>query len=821
MSRVRCCPTGRLSAGDVVSKDNTAPSPMAGHNRDDCFKFELPPSFGISCDTLLENKRPVTAKVRRHIVSVLFKACCKMTLYPTNRLYNRVLDSLVTKYPHVVEGKYDRRRWLIALKSRFKTARQKLPESTAAVDEARKRCGLKRTLADADGEHAYAHAQHMPVSQKSPPSSSTNLHVSQDKPSQRESGGPDDTSSEAFGAEHSHTFETTPSDSVESCSASDSTESRAESKQPEEEESLDCPDYSDAVLEDVTDSDLLGMCTDEAASETLMAEECGRASPDKRKSCEIPAEEVAYYTRAQASPDKSKNCDGPAEEVTYYTRAQASPDKSKSCDGPAEEVTYYMRAQVSPDKSKSCDIPAEVVTYYTIVQASPDKRKNCDKPVEEVTYYTRVQDSPEKRKNYDKPAEEVARYTRSQASPDKRKSCDKPAEEDTYYTRAQASPAKRKSCDEPAEEVSRQEVRPSPHPEEQGESSSDCEPDCEDFKLPSFGIFDDLLRIQVPVNTLMQRTIISKLFDALCKDTLYPSAYQYDVAVHSLLKKYPHLSNIRGGKTGKFWRKALKAKFNTFRTKVAGSLWKKRKARSKYGQVEPDNGASQHISRPLYIDVRLSEDNDEACEQSESEASAGSDSTDYRKQVLVAKARHVAVRDMTVEKAISTYPTYREESSLLGEFNILWKADIADCFEKGIKKLFLILMNCGTNGEIQAMSKPGNDILMAVLNAIARRCGERLGSILIEGNALATPCLVMHVNKSVDVFVNSVHLFTASSLLGGLCALFASFWVFHIKYSQHAKGILTFLEHAFLDFNYTTPQNKCERFINLYRRGSL
>lgn len=46
-------PNRPASTGDVVSKDNTAPSPMAGHNRDDCFKFELPPSFGISCDTLL------------------------------------------------------------------------------------------------------------------------------------------------------------------------------------------------------------------------------------------------------------------------------------------------------------------------------------------------------------------------------------------------------------------------------------------------------------------------------------------------------------------------------------------------------------------------------------------------------------------------------------------------------------------------------------------------------------------------------------------------------------------------------------------------
>ncbi|XP_075557656.1 uncharacterized protein LOC142589886 isoform X2 [Dermacentor variabilis] len=696
-SPVQC---NRLVSTIDVSTDSTASSPVAKCNRDDCLKFVLPPSFGISCDTFLENKRPVTAKVRRHIVSVLFKACCKMTLYPTNRLYNRVLDSLVTKYPHVVEGKYDRRRWLIALKSRFKTARPKLPESSVAVDEVKKRCGLKRTLADADGEHAYADGQHMPASQKSPLSSSTDLHMSHDKPSQQESGGPDDASSQAFGAENSHTFETTPSDSVESSSASELAVSLAESNQLEEE-LFDCPDYHDAILEDVTVSELLGMCTDEAASETLMAEEGGQASPDKQENCDKPAEEP--------------------EEVKYNTRAQVSPDKRKSSDKPAEEVS---RQEEPPEEQ--VEVP----------DCEPDSGPDCE---------------------------------------------------------------------------------------------PDSGPDCEEFKLPSFGIFDDLLRIQVPVNTLMQRHIISKLFDTLCKITVYPSTYQYDAAVDSLLEKYPHLSGIKGKKGKKFWRTALKAKFYTFRNTVAGSVWNTRQAQSKYAEElrqQRDNEDAQHTSRPLYIDLRLSEDEDKACQQGKSEASTVAENMDYHKQALLAKARHVAVREMTVEKAISTFPVYRKESSLLGEFKILWRADIADCFEKGIKKLFLILMNCGTNEEIKAMSKPGNDILMVVLKAIARRCGERLGSLLIEetsmpqGNALPTPCLVTHVDKSVDVFVNGVHLFTASSLLGGLCALFASFWVFHIEYSRHAKGILTFLEHAFLYFNYTTPHNKCRRFINLYKRSS-
>ncbi|XP_049273577.1 uncharacterized protein LOC125759217 [Rhipicephalus sanguineus] len=191
---------------------------------------------------------------------------------------------------------------------------------------------------------------------------------------------------------------------------------------------------------------------------------------------------------------------------------------------------------------------------------------------------------------------------------------------------------------------------------------------------------------------------------------------------------------------------------------------------------------------------------------------------DDHKRELVAMERHNIIREMSVEEIILAFPVFREESSLLGEFRVLWNTDIVDCFEKGIKKLFLVLMNCGTSEEIQAISEPDNDILLVVLNSIARRCGEELDSILVKGNALPTPCLVTSDYKNIDMFVNGSRLFAASSLLGGLCALFASFWLLQLEYSQCGQGIMTFLEHAFLDFDYTTPQGKCKRFINLYRR---
>lgn len=111
------------------------------------------------------------------------------------------------------------------------------------------------------------------------------------------------------------------------------------------------------------------------------------------------------------------------------------------------------------------------------------------------------------------------------------------------------------------------------------------------------------------------------------------------------------------------------------------------------------------------------------------------------------------------------------------------------------------------------------NVVLVVLDSIAKRCGENLYSVLVtEDHALTTPCLVTRDCESVDLFVNGSRLFSASSLLGGLCALFASFWLLQLEYSQCVQGIMTFLEHAFLSFNYTAPQGKCKRFIKLYRR---
>ncbi|XP_037521968.1 uncharacterized protein LOC119399223 [Rhipicephalus sanguineus] len=291
----------QVSGSDEMQVDNTAISHTSMHDSDDSVNFVLPPSFGIWCDTFLRSKRPVTAKVKTHIISVLCKACYRMTPYPTPRLYNQVLDSLVAKYPHVMEGKYNRRRWLIALRSWFKSERENLTVASAAAVEAQETSGIDLSQADADDEHTYAHAQHALANKKTPSSSSANSCVSEDKSIQKEHLSEFmNTSAHAAEADIAGDSEATPLDSVVACPVSDPTECLEMSEHFEDDEELiDCPDRSDAALEDVTVSSLLGMCTDEKASEALMAQLESRASLDDSESCDEPTEEVRHSKSEQ------------------------------------------------------------------------------------------------------------------------------------------------------------------------------------------------------------------------------------------------------------------------------------------------------------------------------------------------------------------------------------------------------------------------------------------------------------------------------------------------------------------------------------------
>ncbi|KAH6943260.1 hypothetical protein HPB50_017986 [Hyalomma asiaticum] len=522
---------------------------------------------------------------------------------------------------------------------------------------------------------------------------------------EEECGGSKNTPANAARAELSHNLKPMPLESVEVHPMSDLMECPVKTEPPDDEILMDCSNCCDTVLEDITVSQLLGMCNSKEASEALMAEEESRARPIKTERCEEPAEEVSHQEiKPSFMPEE---------------QPQASVDEP-DCEVLAPSSKPEERAQATSHK--------------------PD---------------------------YVVPA-------------------------------------------------------PSLEPEERAEAIMDNSGSVA-FELPSFGIFDNLLRAQVPANYMMQRHILHGLFEALAKTTLYPTKAQLKEAVDSLIHKYPHLSSMKG-KTGKeFWMNALMNKFSGHRAAMADSILiperPQRSCVAKRTQRRDESGSAQHFLRPLRLGEQPSGDKDEVPRQGKRRASAAAGGrVDNHERERAALERHSATSEMTVEEIIFTFPVFRNESSLLEEFKVLWSTDIADCFEEGIKKLFLVLMNCGTNKEMRAISQPGNDVLLVVLNAIAMRCGEELNSVLVKGNALPTPCLVTCNDKSIDVFFNGSRLFVASSLLGGLCSLFASFWLFQREYSVCSQGVMTFLEHAFLNLNHTTPGPKCRMFIDLYRR---
>ncbi|XP_049523710.1 uncharacterized protein LOC119453305 isoform X4 [Dermacentor silvarum] len=614
----------RPGADDLPPPSNMTIIPKHEHDRKDYLKFKLPPSFGVWCDIALERKALITPKMRRHIIFVLFQACYKITLYPTMRLYRRAIDSLVVKYPHLAEGPFNWQCWNLALRSKFKNVRRRLPETPGLMGESRRKFGGKRTLDDVRYQVAKERMAY---------------------------GVPALTSSELSGC-HNQSGE---DDSVDTEVAL----YKAKSEERDKEATVNCANLNNTVLEDVTVSDLLGMCTNEAAAEKLVEQAGGRALADEEMS-----------------------------------------DGGSSLEGSQKAFKTY-----------------------------PDR--------------------------------------------------------------------KAKSLED------RDDMK---------------------FELPSFGVFEESLRTRQQITSRLRRHIITCLFEACSKITLYPTSHLYRTAVDLLLHKYPHLIDTTGETGRELWVDSLKSKFKNVRRRLPDNVWSMSEVRSKYSTSarratileKQETEGVRRVSRPVTIEDLLAA-GDNISQQSGPKAPTDTGSSNDRSQVLAVKERHDSIREMTVQQAIAAFPSYRQESALLAEFKTLWNTDIAECFEKGIKRLFLVLMNSGTEAEIQEISQAGNDILLVVLGVVAQRALESLDALLTEGSTLPTPCLVKRPTGNIDVFVNEYYLFTASSLLGGMCALFASFWVFHIEYPKEARNILTFLEHAFLNLRHTKPRLRCRELVNLYR----
>nr|XP_037286339.1 uncharacterized protein LOC119179375 [Rhipicephalus microplus] len=219
------------------------------------------------------------------------------------------------------------------------------------------------------------------------------------------------------------------------------------SEQLEDVEWVDYPDYSDAVLEDFTVSDPLGMCTDQKASEALMAQQGSLGSPDdERDSCDEPVEEVSPQEDEPSSKPEQRG------EVSLNRLdpivVSPSSKSTEQTDDPMDDLDHAV-----PAPSSKLEQQVEV-------------------PLEEPEHVVLVPDS-------------------------------KPAEQAEVFLQ------------EPDPVV----LVPSPKPMEQVEEDLQ-EAEHVEFELPSFGVFDELLCMKVPVSSTMQQHIVFSLFNALSKKTL-------------------------------------------------------------------------------------------------------------------------------------------------------------------------------------------------------------------------------------------------------------------------------------------------------------
>ncbi|XP_070382498.1 uncharacterized protein [Dermacentor albipictus] len=327
-----------------------------------------------------------------------------------------------------------------------------------------------------------------------------------------------------------------------------------------------------------------------------------------------------------------------------------------------------------------------------------------------------------------------------------------------------------------------------------------------DFKLPSFGPYEEVLQRKEPVGGPVRRAIINRLFQACFEIVWYPSKELYCTAVEQLIQKYPHLrDNVKKGSGMESWKVALKNKFKNNRKKAVNVSSEMQAVRAQSYRKTP---------REPVVEVA----NKKLCRLCEHFATA--DPEDLRPRLLAtAKERHECLRRVTLSEALLQYPFLATEHSLLMEFNILFKRTILDSIEQGCSRLCSIILDHAEQDEVVRFSAmAAEDGVLGVLDFIAGRCNESLDAILTETAAVPlTPCLQRASGGSLALHIDAQRLFVTSSLLAGLACLFASFWVFHVVYPKKAHRILTFIEHCFLDLSHTKPRVKALELVNFYK----
>ncbi|CAN7987350.1 unnamed protein product [Ixodes hexagonus] len=205
-------------------------------------------------------------------------------------------------------------------------------------------------------------------------------------------------------------------------------------------------------------------------------------------------------------------------------------------------------------------------------------------------------------------------------------------------------------------------------------------------------------------------------------------------------------------------------------------------------------------------------------------SSTSVDPAHYRERLLAtAKERHETLMTMTLTEAISMFPFLASETALLMEFEVSWKRDLKKLLEVGLNTACTIITRFGKEEELVSLSETfAGDGVLAGLQCIASRCSEKLQMVtemmyyisfpvLVQGSPSLPPCLVQTTDE-INLYVDGPRLLKVSSILTGVCCIFAAFWVFGIRYPKQSQNTLIFLERALFGLSETKPATKLEIF---------
>uniref|UniRef100_A0A147BDI2 Uncharacterized protein n=1 Tax=Ixodes ricinus TaxID=34613 RepID=A0A147BDI2_IXORI len=343
------------------------------------------------------------------------------------------------------------------------------------------------------------------------------------------------------------------------------------------------------------------------------------------------------------------------------------------------------------------------------------------------------------------------------------------------------------------------------------------------FVLPDFKHWESVISKGTPISGKTRRYIVSQLFQECFRITWYPSQRLYRRSVDLLLEKYPHLRDCTD-ENGQAWIEQLSNKFRNMRRKASTAAVKIQEMRDKFGTKRPNTQAQQRNKKLCRLHnqehlIVYGETEESLAKHQQWLATTSSTSVDpahYRERLLAtAKERHETLMTMTLTEALSMFPFLASETALLMEFEVLWKRDLKKLLEVGLNTVCTIIMRFGKEEELISLSETfSGDGVLAGLQCIASRCSEKL-QMVTEGSPSLAPCLVQTTDE-INLYVDGQCLFKVSSILTGVCCIFAAFWVFNIRYPKESRNTLTFLEHALFGLSETKPATKCRDLLNFY-----